>query len=332
MPTALMAASLRGSAYKHLPPPRVRDAGWHANRQPVLFERKYASARHPADEVPPKLTFSWAKDPRAPAAPAPSGGGVHVIVFVHGFQGNSFDLRTMRDHIALVHPHKDRLRYVMSSSNEEHTAKESFETLGANLATEVLLFLRNERLTESASLRLSFVCHSFGSIIARVALSRPDMQPLHDRLHTYVSFSGPHLGMLYGSNGLVELGMWGLRRWSGAKCLTELSLKDAKDPHDSLLYRLSKQPVLGLFKNVLFVSSVEDRYVPHHSARVQLTEEATRPKHGPLHLDGAPPPRTARRRQPRAPRGALWRALGAAVHVQDRRRHRADGTHWLPRQ
>ena len=50
-------------------------------------------------------------------------------------------------------------------------------------------------------------------------------------VHTLITLSTPHLGMLYGSNALVELGMWGLRRWSGAKCLTELSFKDAKDPH-----------------------------------------------------------------------------------------------------
>lgn len=288
MPTALMAASLRSSAYyKQLPAPRLRDSKWHANQQPVLFERRYVSNHEEVEKCKPRFSFTWTADEQRAAAPAPKAAikGVHVLVFVHGFQGNSYDLRTMRDHLALVHPRRENLRYLCSSSNEEHTSKASFEVLGANLATELRLFLRNEQLLEDNSCRISFVCHSFGSIIARVALARPDMQDLHSRLHTYLSFSGPHLGMLYGSNGLVELGMWGLRRWSGAKCLTELSLKDAKDPHDSLLYRLSKQPVLGAFQNVLFVSSVEDRYVPHHSARVQLTEEAIHDaKHGSLFI------------------------------------------------
>ena len=102
----------------------------------------------------------------------------------------------------------------------------------------------------------------------------PDLAPLRPLLHTYTSFSGPHLGMLYSSNALVEIGMWGLRRWKGARCLTELSLKDAADPADAFLYRLAKQPVLGLFRHVLLVSAGEDRYVPHHSARIQLCEEA----------------------------------------------------------
>ena len=34
--------------------------------------------------------------------------------------------------------------------------------------------------------------------------------------------------MLYGSNALVELGMWGLRRWRGAQCLRELCLDDGR--------------------------------------------------------------------------------------------------------
>ena len=80
--------------------------------------------------------------------------------------------------------------------------------------------------------------------------------------------------MLYTSNALVEFGMWGLRQLKGAKCLTELSLCDAPDPRDSLLYRLSKARSLALFTHLLLVSSSEDRYVPHHSARMQLCDEA----------------------------------------------------------
>ena len=227
----------------------------------------------PVSVVPPPLSAS-------PAAVPPLG--VHLIIFVHGYHGNAYDLRTMRGQLALALPNKDRFRYLCSASNEEHTAHASFETLGANLAVEIIEFMRSENILQTCS-RLSFVCHSFGAIIGRVALSRPDLEPLRPLLHTYLSFSGPHLGMLYGTNTLVELGMWGLRRWKKAQCLTELSLKDKKEPSETLLYRLSKQPVLALFTNVLFVSSVEDRYVPHHSARLQLCDEAVHDtRNGPV--------------------------------------------------
>jgi len=296
--TTLMADALRHSAYyKSLPPPAVRDSGWHATQQPVFFEQRYAAKEaitRPLPVCEPTPSLSWIPWPpvlataladgtgaatikRAPAEPPPASAaasaGIHLIVFVHGFHGSSYDLRTMRDLLALLLPTKDKVRFLCSQSNEEHTAHASFETLGANLAKEITDFMRSENIVHSCS-RVSLVCHSFGAIIGRVALSRPDLEGLRPLLHTYVSFSGPHLGMLYGSNALVELGMWGLRRWKKAQCLTELSLKDKPEASETLLYRLSKQPVLGLFTNVLLVSSIEDRYVPHHSARVQLCEEA----------------------------------------------------------
>jgi len=251
--------------------------------QPVFFEHRYALRADAAANAPHDARPRFGA-PAAPAAaweaalasipPPPAHDGlIHLIVFVHGFHGNSYDLRTMRDYLALTHPHRSCLRFLCSASNEEHTAHASFEQMGANLADEVISYMRQEDLLNGKT-KVSFVCHSFGSIVARVALSRPDLAPLRPLLHTYVSFSGPHLGMLYSSNALVEIGMWGLRRWRGAQCLAELSLKDAPEPTSALLYRLSKQPVLGLFRNVLLVSSSEDRYVPHHSARIQLCEQA----------------------------------------------------------
>lgn len=294
-PITLVAESLRGSEhYRSLKPPAVRDGSWCADQQPIFFEQQCAARACQRDTLPrpqPCYTFSWSAPKEAPRAEACSTAAaststdtsttttttttasrVHMIVFVHGFHGNSYDLRTMRNHLALTHPEKDSLRFLCSSVNEEHTAHASFEQLGANLASEINDFMHSEHILQSCA-RVSFVCHSFGSVIARVALSRPDLARLLPLLHTYVSFSGPHLGMLYGSNALVELGMWGLRRWRGAQCLRELCLDDGP-PTDTLLYRLSKQPVLSHFRNVLLVSSPEDRYVPHHSARIQLCDEA----------------------------------------------------------
>lgn len=54
--------------------------------------------------------------------------------------------------------------------------------------------------------RISFVAHSLGTIIVRSALARPQMRPLLPRLHTFLSLSGPHLGTLYNTSGLVNMG------------------------------------------------------------------------------------------------------------------------------
>lgn len=55
--------------------------------------------------------------------------------------------------------------------------------------------------------RISFVAHSLGTIIVRSALSRPQLRPILPRLHTFLSLSGPHLGTLFNSSGLVNMGM-----------------------------------------------------------------------------------------------------------------------------
>lgn len=54
--------------------------------------------------------------------------------------------------------------------------------------------------------RISFVAHSLGTIIVRSALSRPQLRPILPRLHTFLSLSGPHLGTLFNSSGLVNMG------------------------------------------------------------------------------------------------------------------------------
>lgn len=54
--------------------------------------------------------------------------------------------------------------------------------------------------------RVSFVGHSLGNLIIRSALGRPEMAPLLPKLYTFLSLSGPHLGTLYNSSGLVNMG------------------------------------------------------------------------------------------------------------------------------
>ena len=45
-----------------------------------------------------------------------------------------------------------------------------------------------------------------GNIIIRAAVARPKMKHLLPRLYTFLSLSGPHLGTLYNSSGLVNMG------------------------------------------------------------------------------------------------------------------------------
>jgi Putative serine esterase (DUF676) len=90
----------------------------------------------------------------------------------------------------------------MSERNQGDTFSD-FETMTDRLVAEILYHIESFGLNPS---RISFVAHSLGTIIVRSALSRPQMRPLLPRLHTFLSLSGPHLGTMYNSSGLVNMG------------------------------------------------------------------------------------------------------------------------------
>lgn len=56
--------------------------------------------------------------------------------------------------------------------------------------------------------------------------------------------------------------------------LLQLSLKDAADIRQTFLYQLAQKCHLSYFKHVLLFGSSQDRYVPPHSARIELCKAA----------------------------------------------------------
>lgn len=92
------------------------------------------------------------------------------------------------------------------------------------LVAEILHHIETSGLNPS---KVSFVGHSLGTIIVRSALTRPQLRPLLPRLYTFLSLSGPHLGTLYNTSGLVNAGWyliqvciqleWEMIRWISFK-------------------------------------------------------------------------------------------------------------------
>ncbi|KAF9806741.1 hypothetical protein SFRURICE_011445 [Spodoptera frugiperda] len=169
--------------------------------------------------------------------------GLHLIICVHGLDGNAADLRLVKTYLELGLPGA-RLDFLMSERNQGDTFSD-FDTMTDRLVQEILTHIQNS----SDPARISFVGHSLGTIIIRSALARPQMKPYLSKLHTFLSLSGPHLGTLYNSSGLK----------SGS--LLQLSLRDASDPRRSFLYRLSERSQLHQFKHILLCGSGQDRYV-----------------------------------------------------------------------
>ncbi|CAH1773500.1 unnamed protein product [Owenia fusiformis] len=195
--------------------------------------------------------------------------GVHLIVCVHGLDGNSQDLRLIRTYLEMTLP-GERIDFLMSEKNQPDTFSD-FDTMTDKLVSEILYYIDMYGINPT---RLSFVGHSLGNIIIRSALSKPQLAHLVPRLYTYLSLSGPHLGNLYNNSGLVNMGMWFMQKWKKSGSLLQLSLKDHSDIRQSFLYKLSLKPGLEYFKHVLLVGSTQDRYVPFHSTRIELCRSA----------------------------------------------------------
>lgn len=197
--------------------------------------------------------------------------GLHLIVCVHGLDGNAADLRLVKTYLELGLPGAN-LEFLMSERNQGDTFSD-FDTMTDKLVAEILYHVEASALEPA---RISFVGHSLGNIIIRSAITRPQMKHLLPRLHTFLSLSGPHLGTLYNNSGLVSMGMWFMQKWKKSGSLLQLSLRDAPDLRQSFLYRLSQRSNLQRFRHVLLCGSSQDRYVPLHSARVELCKAAVR--------------------------------------------------------
>ncbi|KAM9344976.1 protein FAM135A [Symphorus nematophorus] len=207
--------------------------------------------------------------------------GIHLIVCVHGLDGNSADLRLVKTYLELGLPGA-RIDFLMSERNQSDTFAD-FESMTDRLLDEIVQYIQIYNLTVS---KISFVGHSLGNLIVRSVLTRPRFKCYLSRLHTFLSLSGPHLGTLYNSSALVNTGLWFMQKWKKSGSLLQLTCRDHSDPRQTFLYKLSKKSGLQYFKNVVLVGSLQDRYVPYHSARIEMCKTALKDKQtGPVYAE-----------------------------------------------
>ncbi|XP_036269171.1 protein FAM135A isoform X25 [Pipistrellus kuhlii] len=209
-----------------------------------------------------------------------SEDGVHLIVCVHGlddgilyFLGNSADLRLVKTYIELGLP-GGRVDFLMSERNQNDTFAD-FDSMTDRLLDEIIQYIQIYSLTVS---KISFIGHSLGNLIIRSVLTRPRFKYYLHKLHTFLSLSGPHLGTLYNSSTLVNTGLWFMQKWKKSGSLLQLTCRDHSDPRQTFLYKLSNKAGLHYFKNVVLVGSLQDRYVPYHSARIEMCKTALKDK------------------------------------------------------
>ena len=67
-----------------------------------------------------------------------------------------------------------------------------------------------------------------------------------------------------------------MQKWKKSGSLHQLAFKDATDIRKTFLYQLALKSNLHMFKNVLLAGSTQDRYVPWHSARIEMCKAAAK--------------------------------------------------------
>ncbi|XP_023689486.1 protein FAM135A isoform X2 [Paramormyrops kingsleyae] len=212
---------------------------------------------------------------------ASSEEGIHLIVCVHGLDGNSADLRLVKTYLELGLPGA-RIDFLMSERNQNDTFVD-FDSMTDRLLDEIIQYIQIYNLTVA---RISFVGHSLGNLIVRSVLTRPRFKCYLNKLHTFLSLSGPHLGTLYNSSALVNTGLWFMQKWKKSGSLLQLTCRDHSDPRQTFLYKLSQKAGLQYFRNVVLVGSLQDRYVPYHSARIEMCKIALKDKQsGPVYTE-----------------------------------------------
>lgn len=193
--------------------------------------------------------------------------GVHLVVCVHGLQGNQFDLRLYRVFLTLALP-QVKFDFMMAQANQIDTFCD-FNLMTDRLLEEIQDYLQD---MPSPPARISFIGHSLGNIIIRSLVTRPEFAHLLPKLHLFFSICGPHLGTQYQSS-IISMGMWAIRKWYSSKSLLQLSLKDAPSPRDAFLYHLSEAPSFECFRHVVLLTSPQDKYVPYHSAKLATVSQ-----------------------------------------------------------
>uniref|UniRef100_A0A8C6QAW0 DUF676 domain-containing protein n=2 Tax=Nannospalax galili TaxID=1026970 RepID=A0A8C6QAW0_NANGA len=207
--------------------------------------------------------------------------GIHLVVCVHGLDGNSADLRLVKTFIELGLP-GGKLDFLMSEKNQMDTFAD-FDTMTDRLLDEIIQHIQLYNLSIS---RISFIGHSLGNIIIRSVLTRPRFRYYLTKLHTFLSLSGPHLGTLYSNSTLVSTGLWLMQKLKKSGSLLQLTFRDNADLRKCFLYQLSQKTGLQYFKNVVLVASPQDRYVPFHSARIEMCKTALKDRHtGPVYAE-----------------------------------------------
>ena len=120
------------------------------------------------------------------------------------------------------------------------STEKSLVILASKVAQEISSYLQSMKLPPKQKLKkVSFLGHSLGAIVLRLAFHNPLLTPYTQFFHLFLSLNAPHFGVTFTKRSID----WGSRFLSfvnSSQMVDELLLKDDKNPRNSLLYRMSQ--------------------------------------------------------------------------------------------
>ncbi|CBK23088.2 uncharacterized protein [Blastocystis hominis] len=150
-----------------------------------------------------------------------------------------------------------------------NSMEKSLVVLASKVAQEISGHLQALKLQSRQNLRrISFLGHSVGALILRLAFRNPLLTPYTQFFHLFLSLNAPHCGVTF-SKRSIDWGSRFLAFVNSSQLVDELLLKDDKNPRNTLLYRMSQNSDLSSFHYFYLFSSFQDTFVPFHSERIE---------------------------------------------------------------
>lgn len=159
---------------------------------------------------------------------------VHIVFILHGYGANPIDMKKVENFINYMYPHVHCLLIHNCFSN----TNKSLHFLSKSVVQEMLAALRRFEESGCTITRISFLAHSIGGLVFRLAMNDARLQPYWGLYHFFLSLNVPHLGILFASYG-TDLGTRLMTLWSKSMQLDELSLRDHRDMRQTTLYKMA---------------------------------------------------------------------------------------------
>ena len=159
---------------------------------------------------------------------------LHVVFILHGFKANPQDMRRVLDLVSLSYPHVKCVLLHKCYSN----VVQSLDFLAQQVVEEILTAIRSLRTDARPLGRISFMAHSIGGLVFRIAFNSPKLAEFVPLFHLFLSMNVPHLGLMF-ANLTTEFGVRLIQRFTESIQVSELMLRDQKDLRQTTLYKLA---------------------------------------------------------------------------------------------